>query len=86
MESLDGDRAEDVPAEQLGASRWQAEAFRAAGCSSVLRWWVTGRDAIDAVWNGGAGRERVAEDADELLDLADRRTGEGEPLPAGGPP
>jgi hypothetical protein len=39
--------------------------------------WCTEREATEAVWNGGDWRERVAEDANEPLDLADRLTGEG---------
>jgi len=38
----------------------QAEAFRCAVFSYMLRWEVTEPDAIDAVWNGGDWRERVA--------------------------
>ena len=82
--SLDAARAEAVTADQLGASRWQVQAFRCAVFSYVLRWWVTEREAIDAVWNGGDWRELVAEFADEQLDLADRLTGEGD-SPAAGP-
>jgi hypothetical protein len=74
---LDADRAEDVTAEQLGASEWQAQAFRSAVFHYMLRWWVTEREAIAAVWNGGDWREPTAEYADEQLDLADRLTGEG---------
>jgi hypothetical protein len=77
VDSLDCDRTEDVTAEQLGASRWQAAAFCCAVFSYVLRWWVTEREAIDAVWNTGDWRTRVAEYADEPLDLADRLTGTG---------
>jgi hypothetical protein len=77
VDSLDCDCAEDVTAERLRASRCQAEAFRCAVFSYMLRWPVSERDAIDTVWNGGAWRELVAEDADEPLDLADRLTGEG---------
>ena len=76
MESLDGDRAEDVTAERLGASRWQAQAFRCAVFSSMLRWRVTEWVAIDTMWAGGNWRELVAEYADEQLDIADRLTGE----------
>jgi hypothetical protein len=43
----------------------------------MLRYPVSEREAIDAIWNGGAWRERTAEDADAPLDPADRRTGEG---------
>jgi len=74
---LDAEHAEDVTAAMLGASVWQAEAFRSAVFSYLLRWWVTEREAIAAVWNGGHWRELVAEYADEQLDLADRLTGEG---------
>ncbi len=81
MESLDCDRAEDVTAERLGASRWQAQAFRCAVFSSMLRWPVTERDAIDTVWARGDWREMTAEYADEQLDLADRWTGEGDSAP-----
>jgi hypothetical protein len=45
-ESRNVDRAEDVTAAQLGASPWQAQAFRGAVFSSMLRWWVTEREAI----------------------------------------
>ena len=76
MESLDVAHAEDVTAALLGASEWQAEAFRSAVFSSLLRWWCTEREAIEAVWDGGARREMTAEYADEQLDLADRLTGE----------
>jgi hypothetical protein len=65
-----------VTADQLGASRWQVQAFRCAVFSSMLRWPVTERAAINAIWNGGNWRELVAEYADEQLDLADRLTGE----------
>ena len=54
MESLDADQVEAVIAAQLGASRWQVAAFRCAVFSSMLRWPVTERDAIEAVWNDGA--------------------------------
>jgi hypothetical protein len=67
-----------VPAAALGASPWQAQAFRAAVFSSMLRWWCTEREALDAVWASGTWRERTAEYADEQLDLADRLTGEGD--------
>jgi hypothetical protein len=50
-----------VTAERLGASRWQAEAFRCAVFSSMLRWPVSERAAIDTVWNRGDWREPVAE-------------------------
>jgi hypothetical protein len=86
VDSLDCDRAEAVTVERLGASRWQAQAFRSAVFSYVLRWWCTEREAIDAIWNAGDWRERTAEYADLELDLADRLTGEGEPPPTGGPP
>jgi hypothetical protein len=78
VESLDCDRAEDVTAERLGASRWQVAAFRCAVFSYMLRWPVTERAAIDAVRNRGDWRTMVAEYADEQLDLADRLTGEGD--------
>ena len=42
----------------------------------MLRWWVTERRALGAIWNGGAWRERTAEYAGEQLDLADRFPGE----------
>jgi hypothetical protein len=74
---LDVAHAEDVTAALLGASEWQAEAFRSAVFSYLLRWWCTAREAIAAVWDGGAWREMTAEFADEQLDLADRLTGEG---------
>jgi hypothetical protein len=77
VDSLDCDRAEDVTAERLGASRWPAEAFRCAVFSYMLRFPVTERDAIAAVWADGDWRTMVAEYADEQLDLADRLTGEG---------
>jgi hypothetical protein len=77
VDSLDANHAEEVTADQLGASPWQAEAFRAAVFSYMLRWWVTEREAIAAVWNGSDRRTLVAEYADEQLDLADRLTGEG---------
>jgi hypothetical protein len=75
---LDADRVGDVTAEQLGASRWQLQAFRSAVFSSVLRGWVTKREAVDAIWNAGHWRELTAEDAAKPLDLADRLTGEGD--------
>jgi hypothetical protein len=75
--ALDAEHAEDVTAAMLGASEWQAQAFRSAVFSHVLRFWVTEREAIAAIWNSGAWQERTAEDADEQLDLADRLTGEG---------
>jgi hypothetical protein len=77
-ESLDADRVEDVTASRLGGSVWQLQAFRAATFSYMLRWPVSEQEAIDAIWAGGDWRARVAEDADEPLDLADRLTGEGE--------
>ena len=73
---LHADRAEDVTPAMLGASRWQAQAFRSAVFSYVLRWWVTERDAIDAIWARGRWRGLTAEYADEQLDIADRLTGE----------
>ena len=51
--SLGVDRAEDVTPAMLGASPWQAQAFRSAVFSYLLRFWVTEREAIDAVWAGG---------------------------------
>ena len=77
------DRAEDVTAERLRASLWQAQAFRSAVFSVMLRFWVTEREAIDRVWNAGNWRETVAEFADEPLDLADRLTGEDAAAPLG---
>ena len=56
---------------------WQAEAFRSAVFSYILRWWCTESEAVDAVWNRGDWRELVAEYADEPLDLTDRLMGEG---------
>jgi hypothetical protein len=47
---LDVAHAEDVTAALLGASAWQAEAFRSAVFSFMLRWWCTEREAIDAIW------------------------------------
>ena len=84
MESLDVEHAEDGTPALLGASVWQAEAFRSAVFSYLLRWPVTEREAIEAVWNRGAWRERVAEDADAPLDRADRLTGEWGSASAGG--
>ena len=60
----------------MGASEWQAEAFRSAVFSYMLRWWVSEPAAIDAVWNRGDWRTMTAEYADEQLDLADRLTDE----------
>jgi len=60
VESPDADHAEDVTAAQLGAAEWQAQAFRSAVFSVMLRFWVTEREAIAAVWNGGDWREMVA--------------------------
>jgi hypothetical protein len=54
VEPPDADHAEDMIAAQLGASGWQTEAFRSAVFHVMLRWWVTEREAIAAVWNGGA--------------------------------
>ena len=83
MGSLNADRAENVTAAQLGASPWQAQAFRNTVFGSLLRWWCTEREAIDAIWAGGDRRERTAEYADGPLNLADRLTGQGElPPPA----
>ena len=86
-EFLDARRVEAVTAAQLEASRWPAQAFRSAVFSSVevLRWWVTERKALAAVWARGHRRELTAAWTDEQLDLADRRTGEGDPsAPADG--
>ena len=77
VESLGVAHAEDVAAATLGASEWQAEAFRSAVFSSLLRWWCTDREAVDASWASGNWRPRPAAAADEPLDLAGRRTGEG---------
>ena len=77
VESLDCDRAEAVTAGRLGASRWQVQAFRCAVFSYMLRWPVTERAAVDAIWNAADWRELVAEYADEQFDLADRWTREG---------
>jgi hypothetical protein len=66
-----------VTAERLGASRWQLAAFRSAVFSSMLRWPVSEGEAIDQIWNRGDWRTRVAEYADEQLDIADRLMGEG---------
>ena len=65
MGVLDAEHAEDVTAAMLGASEWQAQAFRSAVFSYVLRFWVTEREAMAAIWNSDAWRERTAEYADE---------------------
>ena len=82
VESLDVDHAEDVTPAMRNASACHTEAFRSVVFSYLLRWWVTEPAAIATVWNRGDWCELVAQYACEeramQLDLADRRTGEGE--------
>ena len=74
-ESRHVDHAEDVTPVMLGASRWQAQAFRSAVFHHLRFAAGTERETLAAVGNAGRERERPAADADAPLDLADWLSG-----------